>query len=197
MKSVVPYILMMTGTLVAAVAIVFALYHLKPGLFGVSTPTADAVAKKDTTAAAPASPVAAADSSRKSDSTATQVAVTEAKSGDQVALLADSLHALQAAVESRDSAIARLKGRAGQEADSAAAPGGALQAASDSARAKQSKSFAKMIESMPAEQAVRILKGLDDREVKSILLSVKKRQAAKILSALDPDRAARMIRTVQ
>jgi len=189
MKSVVPYILMMTGTLIAALAIVFALYSLKPGLFGVSAPAAAPVAKKDTTAA----PLAAADSTGKSDSTATQAAVTAAKPGDQVARLADSLHALQAAVESRDSAIARLKGSAGRGADSTAAP----EAVSDSARAKQSKSFAKMIESMPAEQAVRILKGLDDREVKSILLSVKKRQAAKILSALDPDRAARMIRTVQ
>ncbi|HTR98264.1 MAG TPA: hypothetical protein VML00_00860 [Bacteroidota bacterium] len=192
MKAVIPYVLMMTGTLVAAVAIVFALYSLKPGLFGVVAPQPAAAVKKDTTASAHPR-VAAADTAAQGDSSAAHAPLADAKPQEGAGSLADSLQALRAAVRSRDSAIARLTGNAARQADSAAAPA----AASDSARAKQSKTFAKMIESMPAEQAVRILKGLDDREVKSILLSVKKRQAAKILSALDPDRAARMIRTVQ
>ena len=195
MKSVIPYLLMMTGTLVAAVAIVFALYSLKPGLFGVAPPKEAPVARKDTAAAPPLAGIA--DTAGRRDSTAARAAVADANAEDEVARLADSIHALQAAVQSRDSAIARLTGGGTRPADSGAAPQVAPQTVSDSARAKQSKTFAKMIESMPAEQAVRILKGLDDREVKSILLSVKKRQAAKILSALDPDRAARMIRTVQ
>jgi len=190
MKSVVPYILMMTGTLIAAVALVFALYHLKPGLFGVSAPAGAGAAKKDTAAAS--APLSTADSARTPDSARAAAVPAPVRPEDEIARLSDSLNTLRAAVQSRDSAIARLSGGAARPADSSAAP-----QTSDSARAKQSKSFAKMLESMPAEQAVRILKGLDDREVKSILLSVKKRQAAKILSALDPDRAARMMRSVQ
>ncbi|HUI10300.1 MAG TPA: hypothetical protein VL221_08230 [Bacteroidota bacterium] len=191
MKSVIPYVLMMTGTLVAALAIVLGLYWLKPGLFGVTPGPVAAVAKKDTTAAA--APRAAADTSGKPAPAGTVPPAAVEKPQDEAARLADSIRVLQATVQERDSAIARLQGTQAGGVDSAAA----TKTTPDSARAKQSKSFAKMIESMPAEQAVRILKGLDDREVQAILLAVKKRQAAKILSALDPDRAARMIRMVQ
>ena len=97
-------------------------------------------------------------------------------------------------IDEQQKTIARLsESKPGPSpSDSAAKP-----PASDNARAKDSKSFTKMLETMPAEQAVRILNGLDDREVKAVLLGVKKRQAAKILSALAPDRAARMMRTLQ
>jgi flagellar motility protein MotE (MotC chaperone) len=108
--------------------------------------------------------------------------------------MADSIRTLNTLLTQQQNLISSLREKSGgaPRADTAART-----TASDSARAKESKSFAKMLESMPAEQAVRILKGLDDGEVKSVLLSVKKRQAAKILSALDPDRAARMMRRLE
>jgi flagellar motility protein MotE (MotC chaperone) len=54
--------------------------------------------------------------------------------------------------------------------------------------------MARLFDGMKPEDAARIMKDLGDEHVKQILLSVKKRQAAKILSALDPDRAARILR---
>ena len=56
------------------------------------------------------------------------------------------------------------------------------------------KSTAKLIESMSAEEAVKILKEMNDSDVKQVLGKVKKRQAGKILAALDPVRAAKLLR---
>lgn len=55
------------------------------------------------------------------------------------------------------------------------------------------QSFAKIIESMNAEDAVRVLSTLDDYKVRSVLLTVNRRQAARILSNIEPDRAARIM----
>jgi hypothetical protein len=197
MKSILPYIFLMTGTLVAAVAIIGGIYYLKPQLLGIVKKPPQASAQKDSTAAhrdslAAKPPVAV--QSPGTDSTLTgPPAPVASKTGETVSL-ADSIRILNSRIDEQKKTIARLTEKA---------PGGTAQDSvaksppSDSAHAKDSKSFAKMLEGMPAEQAVRILKGLDDREVKAVLLTVKKRQAAKILSALDPDRAARMIRTLQ
>jgi hypothetical protein len=197
MKSILPYILLMTGTLFGAVAIVGGIYYVKPQLLGVVQKQPQAAAHKDSTALHIDSSAAKppdAQPAPGADSTLTgPPAPVAAKTVDPVSL-ADSILTLNSRIDEQKKTIARLteKSPGGAAGDSAAKG-----LPSDSARAKESKSFAKMLEGMPAEQAVRILKGLDDREVKAVLLTVKKRQAAKILSALDPDRAARMIRTLQ
>ena len=194
MKSILPYILLMTGTLVASVALIAAVYFLRPALLGLAPKAVPPVAQKDSTSGKP--PLAAADSgaAKHPDSTFVGPPAPAAPRADQASPTADSIRTLLNRIGEQQKMIAALteKSSKGSGPDSAAKP-----AASDSARAKESKSFAKMLEGMPAEQAVRILKGLDDREVKAVLLTVKKRQAAKILSALDPDRAARMMRTLQ
>lgn len=59
------------------------------------------------------------------------------------------------------------------------------------------KTMAKLIDAMDALGAAKILRNLDDKEVKEILLSVKKRQAGKILGSLDPERAARIMKWEQ
>jgi flagellar motility protein MotE (MotC chaperone) len=56
------------------------------------------------------------------------------------------------------------------------------------------KSTAKLIDSMSAEEACKILKEMNDTDVKHVLGKVKKRQAGKILAALDPIRAAKLLR---
>ena len=56
------------------------------------------------------------------------------------------------------------------------------------------KSTAKLIESMSADEACKILKEMNDTDVKQVLAKVKKRQAGKILAILDPARAAKLLR---
>jgi flagellar motility protein MotE (MotC chaperone) len=56
------------------------------------------------------------------------------------------------------------------------------------------KSTAKLIESMSAEEACKILKEMTDPDVKQVLGKIKKRQAGKILAILDPARAAKLLR---
>jgi flagellar motility protein MotE (MotC chaperone) len=201
MKSILPYLLLMTGTLVAALAIIAGVYYVRPQLLGVAPKSAQPVAIRDSAGAK--SPLAgtaqkSGATGGKSDSTEVQpdstfhgTASLPPAKGDAALLLADSIRTLISRIDDQQKTIARLTANSARP-DSL--PKGSV---SDSARAKDSKSFAKMLETMPAEQAVRILKGLDDREVKAVLLAVKKRQASKILSALDPERAARMMRTMQ
>ncbi len=55
------------------------------------------------------------------------------------------------------------------------------------------QNFAKIIESMDAEDAVRMLSTLDDGKVRNVLLTVNRRQAARIMSNIEPDRAARIM----
>ncbi len=58
------------------------------------------------------------------------------------------------------------------------------------------KEIQKIYNTMDAESAARIIARLGDQEVLDILLSVQKRQAAKILASLDPTRAAKLINQV-
>jgi len=184
----------MTGTLVASLAIIAGIYFLRPQLLGVVPKSPQTVAVRDSGAVK--SPLAPPAVAQKSDSTggksdSTVHGPSAPLKGDAAAFLADSIRSLMSRIDDQQKTIARLTAK-GAQADSLPKV-----TVSDSARAKDSKSFAKMLEAMPAEQAVRILKGLDDREVRAVLLAVKKRQASKILSALDPERAARMMRTMQ
>jgi len=64
----------------------------------------------------------------------------------------------------------------------------------DSIRAVNRQVLAKMMDSMDAADAARILRQLSDNEARDVLIRIKRRQAGKILSALDPDRAANMMR---
>ncbi len=195
MKSILPYILLMTGTLVGAVAIIVGVYQFKPSLLGIAPKAPPAVASKDSAAVRDTSSAKRLASAAvpSPDSTLVGPPAPPPKQGE-AAVAADSIRTLLKKIDDQQKLIADLTGKApkGSRTDSTA-----RETISDSARAKDSKSFAKMLEGMPADQAVRILKGLDDREVKAVLLTVKKRQAAKILSALDPERAARMMRTLE
>ena len=67
-------------------------------------------------------------------------------------------------------------------------------AEADSSQVEQRKSMTKVLENMDPTSAARILNDFPDGDVKTCLLTMKKRQAAKILAALQPDRAARIMR---
>ena len=58
------------------------------------------------------------------------------------------------------------------------------------------KELQKIYNTMDAESAARIVEKLSDQDIVDILLSVQKRQAAKILASLDPGRAAKLINQV-
>ena len=60
----------------------------------------------------------------------------------------------------------------------------------EEAQQKSVKKLAKMYEAMPAKEAASILSGMDLEIVLSVLRQMKDRQAAKIMAALDPSRAA-------
>jgi len=60
----------------------------------------------------------------------------------------------------------------------------------EEARLKSVKKLAKMYEAMPPKEAASILSGMDLEIVLSVLRQMKERQAAKVMAALDPSRAA-------
>jgi len=102
----------------------------------------------------------------------------------------DSTKVLQLALEDERRKSAALADRLRAVMDSSQK---AL-AVADSAQAEYRKSMIKVLENMDATSAARILSDFPDVELKSYLQTMKKRQAAKILAALQPDRAARIMR---
>jgi flagellar motility protein MotE (MotC chaperone) len=105
-------------------------------------------------------------------------AVHEAESG----ALRDSLARLRASLEAE------------RQKPATAAPPVVDSARVQPAAAKENKTMAKLLDAMDAQGAARILNNMNDGEVKAVLLSVKKRQAGKILGSMDPERAARIMR---
>lgn len=55
------------------------------------------------------------------------------------------------------------------------------------------KNIVKLYEAMKPEDAAKILGKLEDKEIRTIILHVKKKQAAKILSSFDANRAAQIL----
>jgi flagellar motility protein MotE (MotC chaperone) len=103
---------------------------------------------------------------------------------------ADSTNVLQLALEDERKKSAALADRLRAVMDSSKT---AL-AVADSAQAEYRKSMIKVLENMDASSAARILSDFPDGDIKTYLHTMKKRQAAKILAALQPDRAARIMR---
>ncbi len=102
----------------------------------------------------------------------------------------DSTRVLQLALEDERRKSAQLADRLRAVMDSSQK---AL-AVADSAQAEYRKSMIKVLENMDPTSAARILSDFPDGDIKTYLQTMKKRQAAKILAALQPDRAARIMR---
>ena len=185
MQKILPYIVLFAGSLLTVTLVVAILFVVKPDLFSREEVQAEQAAadsastrraKHDSTFAS------RTDSAGQGlrDSSAAKNAAPD------YAQLSDSLNTLVITLENEK----RTAGDLRRQIDSLMAQrnGG------DTSRAKERKSTAKVLESMQAENAARILNDLTDEEVKSVLVFVKKRQAAKILSAIEPERAARILR---
>ncbi|HLP18064.1 MAG TPA: hypothetical protein VK470_17535 [Bacteroidota bacterium] len=67
------------------------------------------------------------------------------------------------------------------------------QAQTDAAKERDLQSVAKLYEAMKPDDAAKILSKQDDKEIRRIILHIKKKQAAKILSSFNADRAAQIL----
>ncbi len=188
MKKVLPYLILVAATFLLSGAIVVSVLVFRPDLLrvGHGHPPASQASPQTTDSTAVAK--AAAVTRQKAD---TAVATLRAPSRqDSLAVMRDSVRTLLAALERE-----RTKSQ-----PAPAAP--ALQRAAesqqpqqpDTAAVKLLKARAKMLEAMPAEDAAKIVSKLSDDETRALLRFVKARQAAKILAAIEPERASRMFR---
>jgi hypothetical protein len=186
MKGPAQYIIIFFGTLLLAVAAMTAAMLLRPELFRrAAPPTAVAPARQDTVAPVKRLP--------KYGPTMAELAGPDSlrNLNRDVQPTKDSLKQVAQSLE--PARLPETTSTPSPASDTAATLNDTLRSVGN-ANAAHTKAIAKILESMQAENAARILKDLSDSEVKELLLVVKKRQAAKILAQLPPERAARIIR---
>ncbi len=185
MKSSMPYIILIASTFLLSGALVVGTMVLRPDLLrmGPAHASAPAAAQPPTSKAGP-----------KADTAAGKPRVTPPR--DSLAIMRDSVRTLLAALDAERTKQQEAPGREPTPAPALAAPPAAAGQAPlpDSTSAKLCKARAKMLESMPAEDAARIIAKLSDEETKALLHFIKARQAAKILAAIEPERASRLFR---
>ncbi len=187
MKKFLPYIIVLAVTTVATTIMAVVFMMVRPAApvaearsdssgrrtsaVKMSGPALKELPTGDSTAAVappPGKPVSTKPDSAKPDSTIVlQLALQDER--NKSAHLADQLRAV---MDSSRKAIAEA----------------------DSSQVEQRKSMTKVLENMDPTSAARILNDFPDGDIKTCLLTMKKRQAAKILAALQPDRAARIMR---
>ena len=179
MKQLVPLILMLFVTFLAAALLNYALFVVRPGLYGDA---AAALLGGDLTKTrlADSLHVARADSLHAAPDSAT--GKTETPKLEIPRLYADTLNEMRRQLAAEQARTQELNRRMTSQAQ-----------AVDSAREQQRRNFAKMIEAMSAEDAARVLQNMDDSDIRTVLMAVKKRQAGKILGALEPRRVAKLM----
>jgi flagellar motility protein MotE (MotC chaperone) len=181
MKQPLLYIGIFSASLLMLFQIALVLLMVKPGLFLGKAAAENGAAG---TVATPGGPDSAKNAS------AVKPPATTAKppmQGAGAVSPGDSLQALRDQLVAARENIARLERQ--MKTDSATSG-----AESDTARMKEHKMKAKLLESMNPESAAHVLKNMDDGDVRSIIMLVKKRQAGKILAMFDPERAAKIMK---
>ncbi len=180
MKQILPLVIIIVLASLAAVVLVGTVFYVRPDLLGMAPPAAPA----DTAALAQAhadSLVGPRLTPGLLEGDGTENAASPVVSHN------DSLMSvLTAALMRSDSLTERLR----TVMDSTRA----VRAATDSVHGVQRAAMAKVLEVMDPASAARILGDFPDGDVKQIIMTIKKKQAAKILAALQPDRAARIMR---
>jgi len=167
MKNVIAIVMLSSVSLILVVGGFFALYATNPGVFGVQ-PNAvkqHAAVQKGKPEVVPAKP----DSTLKVFSGNNSIAKET-----MVKKLPDSV-----AYAKKDTLKKRLP---------------TLPKAQYAADTTDWKLKAKIFEAMSIDDASKILHKMKDKEVKEIIVYIKKRNAAKILATFEPERAARIIR---
>ena len=182
-----PYILVLAATCLLSGLMLFGVMMFRPDLL-----------KGTATAAAPDSlsrAVAPKFIREFAGPTLDELTFTEKSRTDSVAILRDSLGVLTRKLLAEAKKLSDLEKTISQK-DSipARTPGQPAAQTQDASKATNAKSRAKVLEAMPAADAARILAGLTDEETKELLQFIKARQAAKIMAAIQPDRASRLFR---
>jgi len=180
MKQILPILIIFILAIGAAVVAVGVVFYTRPDLLGVAPPPA-----ADTLAVAAHAPDSLKAEHGAADSTAVR-ASTEIEAVPTVSP-ADSLARALAEERVRSASLA-------EQLRTVMDSTRVILAAADSAKGVQRVAMAKVLEAMEPASAARILNDFPDGDVKQIILTIRKRQAAKILAALNPDRAARIMR---
>jgi flagellar motility protein MotE (MotC chaperone) len=186
MQSKMIYVYVFVGTLVLAEVVMMLVAMVKPEIFEGSKATADStVVAADQKHAPDTSHGVLPDTVLKEEVTsilhgdANKESVTLGQKSDSIALLLSKLKATEKRLaelepSSRSTAVPVL--------------------VSDSAKAKDRKMLIKMLETMSAESAARIVESFQDPDAKAILMGIKAKQAGKILGAINADRASKLMR---
>lgn len=175
MKPFMPYIGIYVGTFIVSVLVVFLLYKAKPELFAGASkadPKTEHAAQTDDSGVAP-------DTTEAETTSVSDSAAVPTRKKNEVAVLQDSIKSLVSLLtQETEKAKKPLPQPTVKEPENASDP----------------KAMAKILDGIKSEQAVKILNNLSDKEVRELFPLLNKRQASKILSALDPSRAAKLIR---
>ena len=180
MKPLLMYVIIFFGSLLVVLVLTAVAVTTKPDLFtsgprAVSKDSTVAHAHKDSVKTHPADSTPVVQSQSPKD--------TSHVAGASIPNLADSVKSLSMQLDAERSKVDELNKK--------------LQASTthvDSLKARETKTMAKLFESMKAEDAARILGNFSDAEAKELITAVKKRQAGKILGLLSAERAARIMR---
>lgn len=179
MKPVIAYIVIYVGTFIASVLLVFLIYKTKPSLFVGASKHRNIESTEEM-----------ADSSMYSDTT--EVAQQGAPDSAAVPTKRNGITTLQDSIKTLVSLLAVEAEKTKQLENSKKFL--SQPTAKEPEKVSDSKAMAKMLDGIKSEQAVKIINNLSDKEVRELFPLLNKRQASKILSALDPSRAARLIR---
>ncbi|MCX6138829.1 MAG: hypothetical protein NTV54_15220 [Ignavibacteriales bacterium] len=184
MKSKMAYVLVFVGTLVLSEVIMMVLAMVKPEIFQKSattvapTPTA-ALSHKDSTHVEKVDSLMTPEAMVEKHDEANMQTLELAQKSDSVSLLLSKL-------KISEKRIADLESRIPGEIKKSQA--------GDSTSTKDRKMLVKMLESMSPENAARIIESFRDTDAREILMGIKSRQAGKILSAMNIDRASKLMR---
>jgi flagellar motility protein MotE (MotC chaperone) len=182
MNATVKYIVTFSGSMLVVALLTVGAAFVKPEVFSLATN----IEKHDSTHV---------DTGRTVDSTQSPPANTplvaeesgeagrDAHHADSLQVLKDSVTKLGAALDTARIKVQQLSLQLGS-----------LQRTTDSTKVNERKVFAKFLSGMTAEDAARILKNLSDQEAKEALMIINKNQAGKILSTMEPERVARLMR---
>jgi flagellar motility protein MotE (MotC chaperone) len=173
MNQTARYLAVFGGSMLLLLMVAVGLAFLRPDMFGQSPasvtpplPLSAASVRTDTTAAVPSPAVTAV---------AAQETPAQPAAVDSAGLLWKELQITRAELLQRTMELQAERRQA------------------DSLRTMRSAA-AKLLNAMNAEDAARILGNVTDEEARDILMMISTRHAGKILSALDPGRAATILR---
>jgi hypothetical protein len=182
MKQLLPVIIIVVVASIAAVGVVGSVFYMRPDLLGVVPPAtpADSAATAHAAVDSVNGPHMPPDVSGEGGDSTHVAEVMNVSPPDTL------LGVLTAALMRSDSLTERLR----TAMDSTRVS----RAAADSVHGAQRAAMAKVLEAMDPVSAARILADFPDGDVKQIIFTIKRKQAAKILAALQPDRVARIMR---